>query len=114
MLLYSIASGVSCAGVLLGVAVVMIMLIQSAFVGDALSVFRTVYGIAWPMIFLAVFAFGSTTWGLATVIMLGYQPVDLFVTVIAGIITFGFAWAVNGMLHEVVPRKPRTHKRNIR
>jgi len=82
MLLYSIASGVSCVGVLLIIYIAMLMFVINAFSGFAMTIFKFNHQVKWSMIFLATFAVFGTIAGITTVITLGYQPVDLFVVVI--------------------------------
>jgi hypothetical protein len=111
MLLYSVASGVSCTGVLLFVVVVIIMLVQNAFAGYPFKIFKSQYGYEWKMIFLAVFAVASAAWGLTTVITLGYQPIDLFVAFFASILAFAFARIISQVLAVTdQPKHPEPHE----
>jgi len=107
MLLYSIACGVSCVGVLFILIVAYLMFIHAQFAGYPLGLFKTRYGFEWGTLFLATFAIFGTTAGIATVVSLGYQPVDPFVLIITGVATFIVNVVIYWMLHALGDKSPR-------
>jgi hypothetical protein len=113
LLLYSIACGVGCAGIVLLASIAVIMLYQSKVAGAPFRVFKTAYGFEWSMIFMAVFGIAGTAWGLSTAIMLGYRPVDLFVTIISAILAYATGWIIAGSLNDVGRRKYPKQPRHI-
>ncbi|MFZ1301529.1 MAG: hypothetical protein WAQ27_03040 [Candidatus Microsaccharimonas sp.] len=105
MLLFSIAMGVGCVGVLILAVVVCLMIFEAGLNGDPIRVFghfgRFGSGPRWGMIFLAVAAVLYTAAGVTGFIVLGYQPIDFFVTVIAAIVAFVIALIGRGLLVKI-------------
>jgi hypothetical protein len=110
MWLYSVASGVSCAGAFLMIGVVGAMLITKAFSGSLFGVFNPRNGIGWPLIFMAIYGVLSIAVGPITAILLGYQQVDWFVLLISVFVAYGFAWSIYGVLHGL---SEKTYRRKL-
>ena len=101
MLLYSIASGVCCAGIVLLIGVVGAMIVTKAFSGSLLRIFSPHNGDGWPMIFMALYSLLAITAGPTAFFLLGYQQVDWFVTILSCFLAYVFGWVGFGVLSGV-------------